>query len=188
MRTGPLRRRLRALVRAQAAVLWLSGAVWLALPMSGVGASWEYRTQSAIDWQDYDQRAFDQAARQGRPVFVLIYADWCAWCKKYELETLETEPIRRRLATTWLPIAVDQERRPGLARELGATLVPTTILATPGGKKILRFHGVLSAPELAQNLDRMRAAWLRGELPDEEFGDERTCCPLPNNDAPAAGR
>lgn len=164
---------------------FLIGALTLAV--FGAADAWTYRTQTNIDWHDYGETAFDQAAKRNRPLFILIYADWCEWCKKYELETLETKPIQDRLAKDWVPVLVDYDREPGLARKLGATLVPTTLLATPKGDKILRFHGILSAAELAENLDRMHAGWRNGELPVEEFGDQSTCCPLPD-DTPPGGQ
>lgn len=156
----------------------------LMLAVFGSAEAWTYRAQTNIDWYDYGEAAFDQAAKRNRPLFILIYADWCEWCKKYELETLETKPIRGRLADEWVPVLVDYDREPGLARKLGATLVPTTVLVTPKGEKILRFHGIISAAELTENLDLMHAAWRNGELPGEEFGDQSTCCPLPNENPP----
>ncbi len=135
--------------------------------------------QTQIDWRPYRQQVFDAAAINKRPLFVFIYADWCGWCQKYEQETLEKDPVRRRLADDYIPVAIDYEKEKELAKKLGARLVPTTILLTPQGKKLVRFFGLLNPEDLSDTLDRTLAMWRRGELPDEEFGNEETCCPLP---------
>lgn len=160
----------------------------LSLSTAGWAEKWNYRERTQIDWRGYGAGAFEEAGSSNRPVFVLVYADWCEWCKKYELETLERAPIRKRLGQEWVPVAVDYDESPALARRLGVKLVPTTLLLTPEAKKLQRFFGVIDAASLAENLDRVREMWRRGELPEADFGDERTCCPLPPPAPPAGGQ
>jgi len=107
------------------------GVMMFSLSAAGQAEEWNYRTQTETDWRQYGTDAFSEASSYGRPVFVLVYADWCAWCKKYELETLEQPPIRRRLEREWVPVAVNYNECPELARRLGVKLVPTTLLLTP---------------------------------------------------------
>ena len=146
---------------------------------------WKYMVETSISWRAYGEAAFAEARRTNRPLFVLIFADWCEWCRKYEIEALETPQIRKRLDKDYIPVAVDQVKQPDLARRLGAKLVPTTLLLTPDGKKLSRFYGVTGSDDLADTLDRILALWRQGELPYEEFGDAETCCPLM---APPEGR
>lgn len=164
--------------RALRLVSVVVGVTMFSLLAAGQAEEWNYRTQTEIDWRQYGTDAFSEAGASGRPVFVLVYADWCAWCKKYELETLEQPPIRRRLEREWVPVAVDYDENPELARRLGVKLVPTTLLLTPEAKKLQRFFGLIDARALAENLDRVRDMWRRGEIPEADFGDESTCCPL----------
>lgn len=154
------------------------GVMMFSLSAAGQAEEWNYRTQTETDWRQYGTDAFAEASASGRPVFVLVYADWCAWCKKYEVETLEQPPIRRRLEREWVPVAVNFDESPELARRLGVKLVPTTLLLTPEAKKLQRFFGLIDARALAENLDRVANMWHRGEIPEADFGDESTCCPL----------
>jgi len=143
-------------------------------------SNWNYMEQTQIDWLPYGQQAFDAATIHKRPLFVFIYADWCGWCQQFEQRTLETGPIRRRLKDDYVPVAIDYEKEKELAKKLGARLVPTTLLLSPQGKKLVRFYGLLKPEELSETLDQTRDMWRRGVLPNEEFGNEETCCPLPD--------
>jgi uncharacterized protein YyaL (SSP411 family) len=152
------------------------GLLTLLLPSAEAG--WKYMTETKIAWRPYSRAAFDEAQQTARPLFVFVYADWCPWCRKYETETLETPDMRARLERDFIPVAVDYDERRNLSRELGVRLVPTTLLLTPDGKKLMRFFGVLSAAELAETLDKVLALWRQGELPALDFGDIDTCCPV----------
>ncbi len=157
--------------------------LWLVLLASPAAAGtppegWSYLAESRIAWRPFGDAAFVEARRLNRPLFILVFADWCHWCHKYETETLETEAVRTLLQERFIPVAVDYVRDPDTARRLGARLVPTSLVLTPDGRRLLRFYGFIGPRELAQVLDRTLARWARGEIPEEEFGDERTCCPL----------
>jgi thiol:disulfide interchange protein len=145
---------------------------------------WNYRQHSLIDWHDYDESAFALARAGNRALYVFIYADWCGWCRKFEKETLEQAVVRQRLARDFVAVAVDYSREPDLAVDLGAKHVPTSLLLTPNGELLLRFYGFLSADELEVALTSTLEKWRRGEIPDEEFGNVKTCCPLRRGGTP----
>lgn len=149
-------------------------------PVHGTGLTdWHYMSKTQIDWHSYRQQVFKEAEKENRPLFVLIYADWCEWCKKYEQDALETKPIQQRLSTDYIPVAVDYDKEKALAKSLGARLVPTTLLITPTREKLARLYGHITTQDLSEILDRTLALWRRGEIPENEFGSEETCCPLP---------
>ena len=35
-----------------------------------------------IDWIENQEAGLAKAKKEGKPVFLLLYADWCGWCKK----------------------------------------------------------------------------------------------------------
>lgn len=161
------------------------GSLLLVVTLLVVGVSiswageWQYREESKIAWRDYNAAAFAEAKISGKPLYVFIYADWCHWCKKFEIETLETDSIRTLLEKETIPVAIDFVKQPDLARRLGTVLVPTNILMTSDGDKLLRFYGFLKPAELSEALHSTLKAWRNGELPAVEFGKESTCCPVP---------
>lgn len=153
-------------------------ALILLIPLATHAAEWNYREQTKIQWRDYGEATFAEAQKTGKPLYVLVYADWCHWCKKFETETLETGLIRTLLQEKMIPVAVDNVTQPDVGRQLGARLVPTSVILTPDGQRLLRFYGFLSANELDAALRSALFRWRKGELPEEGFGDESTCCPV----------
>lgn len=146
-----------------------------------LSGEWRYLRHTQIRWYAYDEEAFAEARKTKRPLFVLIFSDACHWCRKYETQALEVPIVRSRLERDFIPVAVDYDEQPELGRRLGAKLVPTSIILAPGGQKILRFHGVQEAEDLADTLDKTLALWHRGELSQPDFGEAQTCCPLPGS-------
>jgi uncharacterized protein YyaL (SSP411 family) len=149
------------------------------IPLVAQASEWNYRAQSKIQWRDYGAAAFAEARSAGKPLYILVYADWCHWCKKYETETLETELIRGLLQNEMVPVAVNNVEQPEIGKKLGTKLVPTSVILTPDGQRLLRFYGFLPPDELNQALRRTLSRWRNGEIPEREFGDESTCCPVP---------
>lgn len=139
---------------------------------------WSYMSASSIKWTPYGKDAFRQARSLQRPLFVLVYNDSCGWCRKYEKESIETGTVLQRLRKDFFPVAVDAAKQPALAKELGAFVVPTTLLLAPDGRKILKFHGFVGARDLTDILDANLYRWRKGEMPSAEFGDQTACCPV----------
>lgn len=142
-------------------------------------STWHYRQNTQIEWRDYNAAAFAEAKKQGKPLYIFIYSDLCSWCRKFETETLEKASIRKIIKNEFIPVAIDQVAQPELAKQLGISLVPASILLTPTSKKLLRFYGVLSEKDFSDALNKTLVSWRKGEIPEEEFGDESTCCPIP---------
>jgi len=91
--------------------------------------------------------------------------------------------VRDLLEKQFVPVAVDNDRQKALGRQLGARLVPTSLILAPDGKKLLRFYGVQPAADLADTLAKTLVLWRRGELPQPDFGSADTCCPVTDDNA-----
>jgi len=161
---------------------WLAGAALMQLfgasAVAGGLTDWRYLAHTQIEWRSYGDAALAEAGKTGRPLFVLLFSDSCRWCRKYETEAIEPSVVRELINDRFVPVAVNVDREPGLARKLGARVVPTTLILSPGGVKLLRFHGVQPAADLADTLQQLLVLWRRGELPEQDFGDIETCCPV----------
>ncbi len=172
-------------------VLWLVLLTFVVMPGEGETAELTgsgYLARTKIQWRVYGEAAFAEARRFGRPLFVLVFSDTCHWCRKYETEALEDSRVRVRIESKFIPVAVNFDRQPEVGRELGAKLVPASVILAPDGKKLLRFFGVQGAADLADTLDKTLALWRRGELAQPDFGDFETCCPVAKKPAPGSAR
>ncbi len=157
----------------------LTGIIFLLVLSNTYAEAWNYRQQTKINWREYNAAAFGEARKKNKPLYIFIYSDLCSWCRKFETETLEKSSIRKIIENEFIPVVVDQVAQPELARQLGITLVPANILLTPDNKRLLRFYGFLPEQALSDALGKTLASWRKGEIPEEEFGDEKTCCPVP---------
>ena len=143
---------------------------------------WRYHQKTQIKWREYSGAAFLEAKEKNKPLFVFIYSDLCGWCRKFETESLEKPSIKSILSKKFVPVAIDQQTQPELAKQLGVSLVPASLLITPDKQKLLRLYGYLSEKELSDVLSKSLSSWRKGEIPEEEFGDESTCCPIPDGE------
>ena len=138
-----------------------------------------YNQITKINWRSYSKAAFYEAKQKNKPLYIFIYSDSCSWCRKFEKETLEKKIIRELIQTNFIPVLVNQMTQPELARQLGVKLIPANILITADRKKLLRFYGFLTSQALSAALGKTLERWRNGEIPEEDFGNEQTCCPIP---------
>lgn len=67
-----------------------------------------------VDWYPWDERAFDRAEREDKPIFLSIGYSTCHWCHVMERESFEDPEVARLLNEVFVCIKVDREERPDL--------------------------------------------------------------------------
>lgn len=97
---------------------------------------------SKVRFVEHTPAAFDAARREGKPVFLLISAVWCYWCKYFEEQVLTDAEVSKHLNGHYLSVFVDHDRRPDLARKYVRGL-PMIVLFGPDGGIRQSFAGVL---------------------------------------------
>jgi len=70
--------------------------------------------ENPVHWFPWCQEAFDEAARQDRPVFLSIGYATCHWCHVMAHESFEDTEVARLLNRNFVCIKVDREERPDL--------------------------------------------------------------------------
>jgi len=139
---------------------------------------WAYHRETKINWRQYDKYAFAEAKDKNKPLYIFVYSDECSWCRKFETESLEKQSIRTILEKEFIPVAIDLIKQPELAKNLKVKLVPGNLLLTPGREKLLKFYGFIKEQALYEVLGKTLKKWRQGVTYDNEFGDEKTCCPI----------
>ncbi|MFN2338939.1 MAG: protein-disulfide reductase DsbD [Gammaproteobacteria bacterium] len=106
------------------------------------------------------QTAVANASRQGRPVMLDFYADWCVDCKKLERYTFSDAQVQAKLENTLLlkadvtaNDAVDRE----LMRHFGIIGPPAILFFDPSGeeRREYRLVGFVDAADFSAHLGRM---------------------------------
>lgn len=157
--------------------LWI-GSLLVIVSFSVFSETWNYRQNTKINWREYNAAAFSESLQKNKPMYIFVYSDECSWCHKFETETLEKQAVRKLLKDNFIPVAIDQLAQPELARQLGIKLVPGNILLTPDRKKLLRFYGFVKEKALVDVLQKTLTLWKKGAIPENDFGDGSTCCPV----------
>lgn len=108
----------------------------------------------AAHWYRQIAPALAEAERSGRLVMVDLYADWCGWCKKLDVE-FKTDHFRR-WAEDYVLLRVDVEdggEGTALQSHLGVNALPTTAIIDHDKVRVGLFPGFRPAPQLTRSLD-----------------------------------
>jgi thiol:disulfide interchange protein DsbD len=101
----------------------------------------------AIQWLPYSEEMLSVAARDGKPVFIDFYADWCAPCRELDRQTFAAPEVVE-LSRQFVMLKVDltsagDPRAEALRQKYQARGVPALVFLTPDGREIpgLRSNG-----------------------------------------------
>ena len=109
---------------------------------------------SLIKWHAFSQETFELAKKEGRPVFMVIAAEWCHMCKLYEENTLETAEVSEILNENFVNIFVDFDREQEISWQYLVGGTPTTVIFSPEGEKIIAAPGYILKEDLLSSLER----------------------------------
>jgi thioredoxin:protein disulfide reductase len=102
-------------------------------------------TGSAVQWLPYSQAALDRASREGKPVFIDFYADWCAPCKELDEKTFSTpEVIQQSRSYIMLKAdltSADDPQTEALRKKFEIKGVPTLVFLKPDRGEIPELRG-----------------------------------------------
>jgi len=111
-----------------------------------------------VRWREWGEEAFSEAERREVPILLDISAVWCHWCHVMDRTTYENEEVARLIQDSYVPVRVDNDRRPDINRRYNMGGWPTTAFLTPSGEILT--GGTYFPPETMQNLLRQVSdAW-----------------------------
>lgn len=122
--------------------LLLVCALGVIVIFAGAEAYGHAHEASSVRFVEHTQDAFDAARRDGKPVFLLISAVWCYWCRFFEQQVLADAEVSKYMNAHYVGVFVDHDRRPDLARKYVRGL-PMIVLFGPDGEVRQSFAGVL---------------------------------------------
>lgn len=65
-----------------------------------------------VNWYPWGDEAFEEAKKQGKPIFLSVGYSTCHWCHVMEEESFEDEEIAAYLNAQYIAVKVDREERP----------------------------------------------------------------------------
>lgn len=109
--------------------------------------------EEPVKWVRWDDKLLAQAQKEGKLIYIDIYADWCGPCQAMATTTLRDKGVAERLDKHFIAVKVDADRDAEAARRFGDGPLPTSTILTERGKKITQQEGFLPADVLAGMLD-----------------------------------
>ncbi|NNE94223.1 MAG: thioredoxin domain-containing protein [Verrucomicrobiales bacterium] len=143
--------------------------------------------RNPVDWWPWGEKAFAQAKKENKPVFLSIGYTTCHWCHVMEHESFEDEEVGKLINEKYIPIKVDREERPDID-EVYMTVTqamtgrggwPMTVVMTPDKKPFFagtyfpkRQRGM--TPGIMDVLEQLSTAWENDREKIDEVADDIT--------------
>ena len=95
-----------------------------------------------VEWREWGEDAFRDALEQDKPILLDIGAVWCHWCHVMDTGiagdpvhtgTYSRPDIAELINSRYIPIKVDNDRRPDINARYNMGGWPTTAFLTPAG-------------------------------------------------------
>ena len=111
-----------------------------------------------VRWREWGDEAFQEAERRGVPILLDIGAVWCHWCHVMDRTTYGDAEVARLIEESYVPVKVDNDRRPDINRRYNMGGWPSTAFLTPTGEILT--GGTYFPPETMRSLLRqVSSAW-----------------------------
>jgi thiol:disulfide interchange protein len=100
--------------------------------------------------EDYDE-SLKMARDTQKPIMLMLYADWCSWCKRMFGTTFEDPWVRYfKDHYIWLKINSDKEKH--FFEEFGQRGFPMSVMIGPDGETLKKFSGFKDAQAMRAEL------------------------------------
>ena len=111
-----------------------------------------------IVWNSEYDAAYHKMQAQNRPMLVFVKSNACLYCQKMEAQTYSHPEVINEVSERFVPAVINSHNEPTLARQLGATVYPTTVIISADGRIVDSIPGFLTADEFRS---RLRVAKVR---------------------------
>jgi uncharacterized protein len=86
-----------------------------------------------IAWMPWGSEAFDRARSEDKPILLSISAVWCHWCHVMDETSYSDSGVIDAINRRYVPIRVDNDRRPDVNARYNMGGWPTTAFLAPDG-------------------------------------------------------
>jgi thiol-disulfide isomerase/thioredoxin len=107
-----------------------------------------------IRWETRLERASAAARESNQPMLIEFWAVWCEACKEMDRDVYASARIESAMRKV-LPVKVDVDREPAVARKYQISGTPTLIITDSFGRELFRYAGALPHDRMLQLLEAL---------------------------------
>jgi uncharacterized protein YyaL (SSP411 family) len=89
-----------------------------------------------VNWLEWNGESFTKAKVEDKPILLDIGAVWCHWCHRMDADTYNHPQVSALINQYFVPIKVDNDRRPDINARYNMGGWPSTAFLTPEGEII----------------------------------------------------
>jgi thioredoxin-like negative regulator of GroEL len=139
---------------------WVWG-MCLVVSAAGIGLAEPASTIEGLAWQKDLRTAREVAVRDKKPMMLVFGAEWCGYCKKLESTTLANPQMVKYINSTFVPVHIDVDKDPRVAKILEVESLPCTIILSAEADLLGRIEGFETPSSLYQKLAAARQVQAR---------------------------
>jgi len=138
--------------------------------------------QSEIRWNNYGEEPFREAQQEGKPVMLLVTAEWCHWCQEFWHNSLQNETVANYVNRNYVPIFLDYDVYRNVGNRYLGQGLPTVVVFAPDGTEIKRVSGHIPPTQFLDGLRQLKTYVEEDYRPTQSGAEER---PLTKDDTDA---
>ena len=137
----------------------------------------------SIQWQSWDEKAFNAAEAESKPVLLTLTATWCHWCHVMDQTSYSDRRVIDMVNERFVPVRVDVDQRPDISLRYNQGGFPSIALLDSQARLIT--GRVYTPPdEMAQLLERVSSMYAGSA---DIVGGPFEGVAVPASSAPVAG-
>jgi uncharacterized protein YyaL (SSP411 family) len=135
--------------------LWfLGGMLFVALVGGQTALAGDATT---VAWHRDVQDAWNAARQQGRPMLVFVTRGDCYYCTQMKDRTYANATVAGIINQSFVPLVLDGGQNSPLAKLLGVTRYPTTVVISPDAVVLARLDGFVAEEAMCSRLNSLRS-------------------------------
>ena len=113
-----------------------------------------HSSAAEVRWETRLDRARIAALKTNQPLLIEFWAVWCENCREMDRDVYADERVAAAMAKV-IPVRVDIDRNPEIARKYAVSGTPTLVLADSYGNPLFRYTGALPRDRMMQLLQAL---------------------------------